>query len=285
MAATQCKAWTFTTGGYPSALRLSSITPPSKNEVKPKHVLVKIHSAALNPVDIQIMNLPIWSIPLPMFTAEKTLCSDFSGTVIQGGEGSGFSEGDEVFGVALKPFNPCGGTLSEIAHLDLASTCVVKKKKEWSFNQAAGLGCVWLTAKTSIDAVAQYVEPSTSKRVAILGGSSACGIYGIQIAKQRGWKVLATCSGRNADFVRNTLGADEVVDYTKQNVRDEVKKFNPDAIIDNVGGKECIGISRRYVTIVSGLAETTFVYRVVFADCLDESRSVTKLVVNRWEVP
>lgn len=250
MSVTQCKAWTYTSGGYPSALRLSSITPPSKNDVKPKHILVKIHSAALNPVDIQIMNLPFWSIPLPMLTAEKTLCSDFAGTVIQGGEGSGFSEGDEVLGVAMKPFNPCGGTLSEIAHFDLSSTCVIKKKKEWTFNQAAGLPCVFLTARTSIERVAPYVESSSSKRVVILGGSSACGLYSVQIAKQRGWKVLSTCSDRNVDFVRNTLGADEVVDYTKQNVREAVKKFKPDAIIDNVGGTDCVGLSKRYITIV-----------------------------------
>ena len=250
MAATQCKAWTFTSGGYPSSLRLSSITPPSKNEVKPNHILVKIQAAALNPVDIQIMNLPFFSIPLPMFQAEKTICSDFSGTVIQGGEGSGFSEGDEVFGVSMKPNNPCGGTLSEIAHIDLASACVVKKPKEWTFREAAGLGCVFLTAKTSISKVEDYVQSSSSKRLVVLGGSSACGIYTILLAKRRGWKVLATCSGRNADFVRGTLCADEVVEYTKQNVREEAKKFKPDAVIDDVGGTECIGLSKRYVTIV-----------------------------------
>lgn len=250
MALTQCKAWTFTTGGYPSSLKLSSITPPSKNEVKPNHVLVKIHAAALNPVDIQIMNLPFWSVPLPMFQSEKTLCSDFSGTVVQGGEGCGFSEGDEVFGVNMKPFDPCAGTLSEVAHLAVGPTCLTRKKKEWTHNQAAGLGCVYLTARTCVERVAPYVDSSSSKRVVILGGSSACGIYCIPIAKKRGWKVLSTCSGRNADFVHNTLGADEVVDYTKQNIREEVQKFKPDAIIDNVGGTECIGLSRYYLTIV-----------------------------------
>lgn len=250
MATTQCKAWTYTSGGYPSSLRLSSITPPSKNEVKPNHILVKVRSAALNPVDIQIMNLFVWSIPLPMLTAEKTTGSDFSGTVIQGGEGSGFVEGDEVFGVNMKPMSSCSGALSEVAHIDLGSACVAKKKEGWSFNQAASLPCVFLTAKTCVANVEPYVEPTTTKRVAILGGSSACGMYAVLLAKKRGWKVLSTCSGRNADFVRDTLGADEVVDYTKMNVREEVKRFKPDAVIDNVGGTEAIGFSKRYVTIV-----------------------------------
>lgn len=185
-----------------------------------------------------------------MLTAEKTTGSDFAGTVLQGGEGSGFSEGDEVFGVNMKPMNPCAGTLSEVAHIDLGSACVAKKPKEWSWNQAASLGCVYLTAQTSLASVREYVEPTASKRVVVLGGSSATGIYTILLAKKRGWKVLATCSGRNADFVRDTLGADEVVDYTKMNVREEVRKFKPDAVIDNVGGTEAIGLAKRYVTIV-----------------------------------
>ena len=185
-----------------------------------------------------------------MFTGEKTICSDFSGTVIQGGEGAGFSEGDEVFGVNMKPFNPCAGTLSEISHIDLGSACVVKKPKDWTFQEGAVFGCVLLTAKTCIEKVQSYVESSSSKRLVVLGGSSASGIYTILLAKKRGWKVLSTCSGKNADFVRHTLGADEVVDYTKQNVRDELRKFKPDAVIDCVGGTEGIGLSKRYVTIV-----------------------------------
>lgn len=84
----------------------------------------------------------------------------------------------------------------------------------------------------------------------VLGGSSACGIHTILLAKKRGWKVLATCSGKNADFLRESLGADEVADCTKQDVRDEVRKLKPDAVIDDVGGTEAIGLSKRYVTIV-----------------------------------
>ena len=72
------------------------------------------------------------------------------------------------------------------------------------------------------------------------------------LAKRRGWKVVATSSGKNKDFVTSTLGADEHVDYTTQNVRDAVSRCEPDAVIDCVGGTECIGLpsSKRYTTIV-----------------------------------
>ena len=203
------------------------------------------------------MNMGVWSIPLPMFKGEKTVCSDFSGTVTVAGVSSGFNEGDEVFGVSLKPNNPCGGTLSELAHIDLATACVLRKPKAWSFVQAAGLGCVWLTARTCVEQCVPYVDKTQSKRVAVLGGSSSAGMYTVYICKQRGWKVISTCSGRNADFVKGTMGADETVDYTKENVTEAIKKFKPDAIVDCVGGVECHGIAKRYVTIVGDKTSRT----------------------------
>lgn len=243
------RAWCFKPGGYPSGLHLSSTKPPE--DAAPNHLLVRIHAAALNPVDIQLMNL-LGSFPISWITStEKTLCSDFSGTVISAGSGAdGFAKGDEIFGLTMAPWKNCGGTLAEVAHLDLASTTVVKRPAEWSHSQAAGLGCVWLTARTCVELCQQYIEPTSSKRVVVLGGSSATGMYTILLCKKRGWKVLSTCSGRNADFVGNSVGADEVHDYTKGGVRQAVQNFNPDAIVDCVGGTECLGIAKRFVTIV-----------------------------------
>ncbi|KAF2724432.1 alcohol dehydrogenase [Polychaeton citri CBS 116435] len=253
----QVRAWTYTHSGYPQSLQFSTVSAPTLEDVNPNHILVKIHAAALNPVDIQMMNLPIWSIPVHTFNGPKVSSSDFSGTVLAAGQRTGFKQGDEVFGVTMSPFKECGGTLSEIAHLDLANTTVAKKPKGWSFEQAAGLGIVWLTARTCVELCAPYVDPTPSKKIAMLGGSSAAGIYTIMIAKQRGWKVITTCSGRNADFVTQTLGADEVVDYTKENVRSNLTAFKPDAVIDCVGGVEAIGLSKRYVTIVGDKTSRT----------------------------
>ena len=46
------------------------------------------------------------------------------------------------------------------------------------------------------------------------------------------------------------MGAGSVVDYTQTEVPEAVKLFQPDAIIDCVGGTETLGLSKRYVTIV-----------------------------------
>jgi NADPH:quinone reductase-like Zn-dependent oxidoreductase len=243
------RAWTFT-NGYPSTLRLSTIHVPPEKEVKPTHMLVKIHACALNPVDIQIMNLPHWNLP-GSYRAEKTTAMDFAGKVVAGG-GARFQAGDEIFGMAFASYAPAGGALAEYAHLKLATTPAVRRPEGWPVERAAGISLVWLTAKACIEAVAPWVEKTSSKRVAVLGGSSATGMYITILAKRRGWKVVATSSSRNRDFVLEELKADVHVDYTAEEVRTAVGKFEPDAVIDCVGGTECIALpsSRRYITIV-----------------------------------
>lgn len=249
MATTKpAKGWTYTSG-YPKGLKQSTVHPPIANEIKglgtTAHMLVKIKAAALNPVDIQMMNLPRFN------SKELGAGLDFSGVIEAGGR-TGFIKGEEVFGLTMKPFEPAGGSLAEMAEFNMANSVAVKKPKDWSHEQAASVSLVWLTARTCIENVAQAVEDSDSKRVAVLGGSSATGIYTIIIAKKRGWKVIATSSEKNKEFVTSTLGSDEHVDYTKGSTRSAVAKFEPAAVIDCVGGTECIGLpsSKRYVSIV-----------------------------------
>jgi NADPH:quinone reductase-like Zn-dependent oxidoreductase len=234
------KAWTYTTPGYPECLRQTASTLQAT--LSPTEIQVQIKAAALNPVDIQLMNVPLWS--LPYLNYAKGIGADFSGIVLKAGAESEFNAGDEVFGLVV---SPSIGTVAEIVHIDTKDWPVLKKPKDWSWGQAAALPLVWLTARTCITCVEPYV--GESKTVAILGGSSATGMYAIHLACQRGWKVIATCSDRNADFVRS-MGASEVVDYTQESVPDRIRAAKPDAIIDCVGGVECIGIAKRYVTIV-----------------------------------
>lgn len=249
----QVKAWTYT-NGYPATLKSSTISIPGDDEIKnEKKMLVQIKACALNPVDIQMMNLFKWGLPSALGgdLNEKTTVMDYSGTVIEPGT-TNFNKGDDIMGLTLTPFAPAGGALSEVAVFTAATTVAVKKPENWSFEKAAAITLVWLTAKACIDAVTPWVEKTQSKKVAILGGSSATGIYSTLLAKRRGWQVVASSSGRNKDFVLNSVGADAHVDYTTQNVREGVAAFQPDAVIDCVGGTECIGLptSKRYITIV-----------------------------------
>jgi NADPH:quinone reductase-like Zn-dependent oxidoreductase len=250
------RAWTYTGGGYPAGLKSTVVEVPRGCELKglwsTPHMLVNIQACALNPVDIQMINFLSSWIPLKSYQAEKGVACDFSATVSAGGR-TGFMKGDEIFGLTMKPYKYGGGALSEMAELDMSNTVAVKKPAEWTWQQAAAIPLVWLTARTCIANVEDYVEQSAGKRLAVLGGSSATGMYTIMLAKKRGWKVITTSSAKNKDFVTSTLGADQHVDYTSaSSVRSAVQAFEPDAVVDCVGGTECVGLpsSMRYITIV-----------------------------------
>jgi reticulon-4-interacting protein 1, mitochondrial len=256
MTSWDSRAWTYKGGGYPSGLKPSIVEVPRGCELKglwsTPHMLVNIQSCALNPVDIQMINFLSSLIPLKSYQSEKGVGCDFSAVVSAGGR-TGFKKNDEIFGLTLKPFKYGGGALSQMAELDMANTVAALKPKEWSWAQAAAIPLVWLTARTCIANVEDYVENSPGKRLAVLGGSSATGIYTILLAKRRGWKVITTSSAKNQEFVTETLGADQHVDYTSvSSVRSAIQAFEPDAVVDCVGGTECVGLpsSKRYVTIV-----------------------------------
>jgi reticulon-4-interacting protein 1, mitochondrial len=239
----EVKAWTFTHGGYPKALHQSSL-PLDSLPLRPLEIRVRVKAASINPVDAQLMGFPLWPyIPGSLIPPHKGVGEDFSGVVEDAGDKSGFKPGDEVLGIA--PFLP-GGTLQESIRIDVKDSVVVRKPTDWSWEQSAALPLVWITAETIIAEVEPYVK---NGKIAVLGGSSSSGMYAVHLAKQRGWTVMATCSARNADFVRG-MGASDVIDYTATSVSKRIKDFAPDAIIDCVGGTECLGIAKRYVTIV-----------------------------------
>lgn len=240
----EINAWTFTHGGYPKALQKSNL-PPDTKPLKSSEIRVKTHAASINPVDAQLMGFPLWPyLPSFLIPSQKGVAEDFAGVVQEAGPDSGFKPGDEVLGIC--PFLP-GGTLQEAIRLDTKKgSVVVPKPADWSWEQAAALPLVWLTARTVIAEAEGHVR---NGRVAVLGGSSATGMYAVHLAARRGWTVAASCSGRNAEFVRG-MGASETVDYTTESVPDRLREFAPDVIIDCVGGTECLGIAKRYVTIV-----------------------------------
>lgn len=271
------KKWVYTTGGFPECLRQTTYTAPSSSTLKSTEIQVRVKAFAINPVDVQAMNLyktspSLLPWPLSLLSSadpnqEHEACEDFSGTVVHAGQDSGFQPGDEVFGITMAPMNG-KGTASEVLTLDTAESSAVtvaKKPETWEHIQAAAIPLVWLTARVIIEGVHASVERNAEKWLVVLGGSSSTGMYTVRIAKARGWKVLATCSGRNAEFVKGELDADEVVDYTAvssvplaiyEKLLPSLEKGDSVVIADCVGGTECLDDTKlgikisRFVTIV-----------------------------------
>lgn len=243
---TSADAWVYK-DAYPQGLKQGKISIPKPDDDK---VIVEVNACALNPVDIQTMNLARKN-PAEKGKEWGIVC-DFSGKVVHA---KGFSKGDEVFGISFSAFTPLRtGTLAKVAVLDASKTCLINKPVSWTDEQASALPLVWLTAKKCVEDVKPFLTKSgqNEKRVVVLGGSSAVGIYTIILAKKLGWKVLSTSSSRNKEFLQNELKVDQHVNYTSDDVRAKATAFKPQAVIDCVGGTECIGIpgNLRYISIV-----------------------------------
>ncbi|MEH2406046.1 NADP-dependent oxidoreductase [Nostoc sp.] len=189
---------------------------------KPKadEVLVKVHVAGVNPVDWKIRNGlgERLGLKLPIM-----LGGEIGGTIERiGDDVRGFKEGDAVYGIISS------GGFAEYAIAKMGD--IAAKPQSLDFENAAA---VPLGALTAWQAIFDLAHLSSGQQILITGASGGVGSLAVQLAKAKGAYVIGTASGRNEDFVRN-LGADEFVDYTKQNFEAVVKDV--DVVFDAVGG-------------------------------------------------
>lgn len=194
-------------------------------EPKPDEILVQVHAAGLNPVDYKVRSgkmRPLVRIRLP-----ATMGSDLAGVVVEvGGRVTQFKPGDAVFATVdgLRM-----GALAEFAAV--AESAAALKPAHLDFVAVASIPMVALTAWQALTEVAR-VKPGD--KVFIPAGAGGIGTCAIQLAKFLGVRVATTTSSGNADLVRS-LGADEVIDYRKQDFADVLRDY--DAVLDTLGGE------------------------------------------------
>jgi len=192
------------TGNILEKLILSTDLPlPS---VGPKDVLVKVHAAGLNPADWKIVASP--SIINSQFKFPLTLLYEFSGVIV--GKGVDVTYWD--IGAAVYGWNSIGtvGALAE--YIVISSDKITLKPKNLSFEEAAGASCV---GNTTYQALVTKGNLQKGDKVFVNGGSTACGVLGIQLAKLLGCYVVATCSKRTRDFVAS-FQPDQLIDYEEE---------------------------------------------------------------------
>jgi NADPH:quinone reductase-like Zn-dependent oxidoreductase len=214
------KAIRFHEPGGPEVLRLEDLPRPVP---KAGEVLVKVHAAGVNPVDWKLRQNggKGFGPPLPQVPG-----FDIAGVVSAvGADVKRFAVGDAVFGyLSLQR----GGAYAEYA-IALEGE-LAPKPETLSFNEAAG---VPLAALTAWQALVESAELQSGQAVLIHAGAGGVGHFAVQIAKARGAHVIATASERNHEFLEQ-LGADEVIDYTRQRFEDSVEGV--DAVLDPIGG-------------------------------------------------
>lgn len=270
------KALTFSRYAKRDNLAFTEIARPTP---KPDEILVQVHAVGLNPVDLII---PTGAFkPFLKFNLPATVGSDVSGIVVEvGSKVTRFKPGDAVFG---STFESGGGSLAEFAVV--RESAVASKPTSLDFVQAGAMPMVGLT---SWQALKERAGLKAGQKVFIPAGSGGIGTFAIQLAKHLGAKVGTTTSTTNVDMVRG-LGADEVVDYKKQEFDEVLHDY--DAVLGTVKGdalEKAVQILKPGSTVVSLVGPPdvafarkrgmNFVMKSVFAVL---SRKITRLARKR----
>jgi len=193
-------------------------------EPGPADVRIRVHAAAVNPVDWKIRAGYLAAmIPYQM---PLTIGWDVSGVVDQiGAEVTGVSVGDAVYS---RPDIMRNGTYAEYAVVRASE--VAAKPQSLSHHEAAAVPLAGLTAW---QALFNHAQLKAGERVLIHAGAGGVGSFAIQFAKWAGAHVITTASASNAELVRD-LGADEFVDYRSQRFESVLDKV--DVVLDTIGG-------------------------------------------------
>lgn len=195
-------------------------TDVERPEPQAGEALVKVQTAGVNPVDWKIRNGAgeRMGMKLPIM-----LGGEIAGTIEKVGEDvEDFKVGDAVYGMVKT------GGFAEYAVAKASD--IAPKPESLDYEHAAAIPLGGLTAW---QAIFDLADLSSGQRILITGASGGVGSLAVQLAKAKGAYVIGTASGRNEKFVRG-LGADEFIDYTKQNFEEIITDV--DVVFDTVGG-------------------------------------------------
>jgi NADPH2:quinone reductase len=218
MKAIQCKTY-----GPPSNLNLEEIT---SLHAGPKEVVVQVKACGLNfPDTLIIQGLYQFKPELPF-----TPGSDIAGVVKEiGEEVKHLKIGDEVFG-----FVAYGGLAEEV--IVPANACF-PKPPQMDYPVAASFMMAYGTSYHALKDRANLMEGET---LLVMGASGGVGLAAVELGKLMGAKVIAAASTQEKLELCKEYGADELINYTTQDLKSVLKELTNgkgvDVIYDPVGG-------------------------------------------------
>ena len=204
--------------GSAEALHLREIPRP---ELMEGRVLVRMRAASVNALDWHTTHggLLLEIIAKVMRSKDEPVRGvDLAGTVEAVGPGvTRFKPGDEVFGGAPAAF---------AEYVRAREDRLLLKPPDLPFEQAATLG---VAGRTALQGLRDHAQVKPGQHVLIHGAGGGVGTFAVQIAKALGAQVTAVTGPRNVDITRS-LGADEVIDYTKEDFARRPERY--DALLD-----------------------------------------------------
>jgi NADPH:quinone reductase-like Zn-dependent oxidoreductase len=194
-------------------------------------VLVRVRAASVNAADWHLMQrLPHVIGMLLRQPRSRVRGADMAGHVEAVGKNvTRFKLGDEVFGVGI-------GAFAEYAMG--RERGLAPKPRDLTFEQAAAIPIAGLTALQGLRDKAQ-VKPG--QKVLIYGAGGGVGTFAVQVAKALGTHVTAVSSTANMELVRS-IGADEVIDYTKEDFTTRGRRYD---VLFDIGANRSLADCRR----------------------------------------
>jgi NADPH2:quinone reductase len=209
--------------GPPELLVVEEVPDPQPG---PGEVTVAVAAAAVNFPDLLIMNggyQVTW--PLPLIPG-----SEFAGTVAALGVGV----------TSLRPGDRVAGGMAVGA---FAERVVVAADALWPVPDGADLAdaaAFRVTYLTSYHALRSVARLQPGEWVVVLGAGGGVGLAAVDIAKLLGARVIAAASSPDKLAVCRARGADEVIDYSREDLKQRIKQITgggADVVIDPVGGQ------------------------------------------------
>lgn len=243
------KAVLFREHGGPEKLSYEDLPEPT---IGPEDVRVRVKACALNHLDIWVREgNPAYPIPLPHVSG-----SDAAGIVEQvGGQVDNVTVGQRVFvspGISCWKCDQClagrdnmcrsyglvgaktHGSYAEYVKVPFRN--VLPIPENLSFEQAAAFPLVSVTASHMLFALAGLQHGET---VLIMGAGSGVGSMAVQLAKLAGARVMATVGSDDKIPKAVILGADAVINHTKEKVSERAKLLTEgrgvDVVIEHIG--------------------------------------------------
>ncbi|HET9558778.1 MAG TPA: NAD(P)-dependent alcohol dehydrogenase [Actinomycetota bacterium] len=197
-------------------------------------VLVRVHAAGLDRGVWHVMAGLPYLIRLVGFGLRRPKVRvrgmDVAGTVeAVGADVTGFQPGDEVFGWA-------DGSYAEYAIAP--ADHFAHKPAGVSFEQA---GVVPISGFAALQALRDVGQVQPGQRVLVIGAAGGVGSYAVQLAKAFGARVTGVAGTAQLELVRS-VGADEVVDYTREDVTDGTRRW--DLVVDTAGHRSLSRLRR-----------------------------------------
>jgi len=217
------KAWLCETLEGIGAMRFQDLPTP---EPKPGEVRIAVRAASLNFPDLLIVEGKYqFKPPLPFVPG-----SEFSGTVDAVGEGvAHLKVGQPVAAIA--------GTGGFATHACVEAARVMPLPPGFAVEDGAAFA---FTYGTSHHALIDRAQLKAGETVLVLGAAGGVGTAAVQIAKAAGARVIAAASSDEKCALCKRIGADDTLNYGRDNVRETLKALTggkgPDVVYDPVGG-------------------------------------------------